>query len=278
MSGSQPAGGGSGFYTGPYNTGPQSGNAQVAGSPGGPQAGGYAGAANTTANPGGSAYNGYQSPYNNPAGGYRTADNRSTYGMTSGATPTSPYSGSAAPQPWNSAGNNAMGSGPVAPAGYGVPPTAPSQPAFGPGGSSPTAQPSWNTSAPANSGYSAPAAGYSSPTNGTGSAGLSPLSGGYRPGSISRNVAPLGGAATGSPASSYPTAGQATYPASTGAYSTAANPYSSSMNTYSGGSGAVPASSYPTSNYSGSAAGSYPSAPSNTTAPYGNYSYPTTGQ
>ena len=139
MSGSQPAGGGSGFYTGPYNTGPHSGNPQAAGSLGGPQAGGYAGAANTTANPGGSAYNGYQSPYNNPAGGYRTADNRSTYGMTSGTTPTNPYSGSAAPQPWNSAGNNAMGSGPVAPAGYGAPPTAPSQPAFGPGGSSPTA-------------------------------------------------------------------------------------------------------------------------------------------
>ena len=127
---------------------------------------------NTATNPGGTAYNGYQSPYNNPAGGYRTADSRSTYGMTGGTAPTNPYPGSAAPQPWNSAGNNAMGSGPVAPAGYGAPPAAPSQPAFGPGGSSPTATPSWNTSAPANSGYSAPAAGYSSPTSGTGSAGL----------------------------------------------------------------------------------------------------------
>ena len=273
MSGSQTAGAGSGFYTGPYNTGPHSGSQQTAGALSGPQAGSYAAAANTTTNPGGSAYNGYQSPYNNPAGGYRTADGRSTYGMTSGTTPTNPYSGSAVPQPWNAAG-----SGSVAPAGYGAPPTAPTQPAFGAGGSSPTATPSWNTSAPANSGYSAPAAGYSSPTNGTASAGLSPLGGSYRPGSTSRNVAPLGGAATGSPASSYSTAGQATYPASTGTYSTAANPYSSSVNTYTGGPGAVPANSYPANNYGGSSASSNPSAPTNTTAPYGNYSYPTTGQ
>jgi hypothetical protein len=197
------AGGTGGYYTGPYNTGPAAaGSANMS-------SGAYANT--TSASPGlpsGAANSGYQSPYAAaPAGSYRTADSRSSFGAGAPLAQPAPYGGNTGAPTWgtDSYRSSSPPNAPVAPAGYGA--------------DSNSAPPAWNT---ANSPYGAN-------TGAATTAGLNTRGSTYRPGSTSRNVGTLSATPSGTMPST---------PATNSFPSTTTNPYST------GGASGFPASPY----------------------------------